>query len=95
MNSLILGISAAFLALNGSVAGASQDRQRESGTVKVIVIDGDDKIFQLHALPRVERQRVLSLREALQRWSDGQEQRVNITIFCKYPPLSCTITIQF
>ena len=94
MKNLVMMGAAAFLAMSAPTASAAQSEKRQKAVVEVSIVDEAGKSIALADLPPVERQRVTSLRNNLQQWGN-QQQRVRITVSCKYPPLSCTITIQF
>jgi hypothetical protein len=87
-----LAVSGSALNLPLDVANAAPGSRAE---VSLTIKDARGRQQALSALPRADQARIASLRESLQNWGDGQQQRVKITVSCSYPPLTCTITIRF
>lgn len=94
MRDLILLGAAACLAMSGPAATAQQP-ERQKASVELSIVDAGGKRVEVSALRPADQQRVRSLRRSLEQWGNQQSQRVKITIACSYPPLRCTITIEF
>ena len=93
MRKLAFVLAAAALLTTGP-AGAFQPQRRPVAAVELIVTDSQGRAVDVATLPPRERQRVGSLRNAMQQWGNQQGERLSITIRCTYPPLRCEITIS-
>ncbi|HEY0026332.1 MAG TPA: hypothetical protein VGC35_00515 [Allosphingosinicella sp.] len=95
MRKLILGCAAGVLTLSAVTASVAQDKRRPNASVELTVTDAAGKRIELGSLPQADRQRVISLRNNIQQWGNQQSRPIRVTLSCKYPPLSCTLTVNF
>ena len=95
MKRFVFGTAAALVAVSGLAASAAQAERRQNATVAVSIVDGAGKSIELTALPQADQQRVISLRNSIERWGNQQSQRVKISFNCTYPPLRCTLTVEW
>lgn len=95
MKKFVLGAAAALLAVSGLAASPAQAERRQNAMVSVSVVDSAGKSIELIALPEVDRQRVISLRNGIERWGNQQPQKVKVSIHCTHPPLRCTLTVEW
>ena len=87
-----------------STAGAPAQTKPESENARqasisaqkipVKVTDASGKAIQVESLPPDSRAQVERVRSAAQSLA-GQPAKFKVTVNCSYPPLKCTITVEF
>jgi hypothetical protein len=100
---LVMAVVAISLALAGG--GLAQEKQgtetaRMAPTAPQtvpVVITSQGRPMREDALPAATRAQVERVRKAAEGLANpaGTSERIKVTVECSYPPLKCTITIQF
>jgi hypothetical protein len=94
------GLALALTLVAGALAQESSSRRAAAITpagIPVTVIE-DGKAIAVESLPPESQAQIGRLRSAAQSLAGPSEtgaQRFKVTVNCTYPPLKCTITIEF
>lgn len=94
---MIVGPTLAVAQVGRSAAPGQAASAPGASTVDMRIVDEKGQPVRPESLPReaqVNLERVRKAAESLAA-GDGTGQRVKVTVNCSWPPLRCTITVQF
>ena len=104
LSRMMFAMATLALALTLAGGGFAQDKQAAESAARPappptvpVEITGPGRQIQEESLPPEARAQVERVRKAAEGLVSppGASARVKVTVSCSYPPLSCTITVQF
>lgn len=99
---LLLTLGGLGVAQVGTSSMQGQKAAPSASTLEIRVVDPKGQTIPYETLPKDVQANLERVRKAAESLmvtpgggGDAQRQRVKVTVSCSYPPLKCTITINF